>query len=60
MLPSAMASTMPRQWQMPKIAKKKLLPVIRELVDLYEAGYDNDTLTSTLQRKLEELDNAKV
>lgn len=45
---------------MPKIAKKKLLPVIRELVDLYEAGYDNDTLTSTLQRKLEELDNAKV
>lgn len=45
---------------MPKIVKKKLLPVIRELVDLYEAGYDNTTLTSVLQRKLEELDNAKV
>lgn len=43
---------------MPKIAKKKLLPVIRELVDLYEAGYDNDTLTNALQRELEKIDNA--
>lgn len=44
---------------MPKIAKKKLLPIVKNLLQMHEAGYDNDTLTTLLQRELAALGTGK-
>lgn len=44
---------------MRKIAKKLLKPLLKELLDLHETGYDTDTLLSVMQDRLEKLDAPK-